>query len=397
MGSESNFSQFDVIVIGGGLNGLLSACALGKNNFKVAVIEKKNIFEIKTNLSDGRTSAIANKCMKIMEKYGLGDMLYPHAGPIEKINITDNYSSLFLHFDNKMVDGEPLGFMLANHITQNAMLQLCEDLENVTLFSPSSYKDIVSKNDYVEVELDNGTKLRASLLIAADGKFSPVREKFEITTKRWDYHQNAMIFNVSHEKNHNNIAQEMFLPSGPFAILPLKGGYESAVVWTENTDIAKLYLKMNDDEFMEHLSTKFTPFLGKIVLTSKVSSYPLSVTYTGNYYHGRIALVGDSAHSIHPLAGQGFNLGVKDIDSLVTLLINQRELGLDIGGKMMLSQYQNDRRRSNKHMLVITDLLNKLFSNNMLSLKIARRIGISTVNKLPRLKKFFMNYAMGNS
>jgi len=211
----------------------------------------------------------------------------------------------------------------------------------------------------------------------------------------YSYGQTAMVFNVSHKENHNNIAQEIFMPSGPFAILPLKDGYSSAIVWTEKSELAEIYLKMSKKEFQLHLSEKFMEYFGKSEVISEVFAYPLSVKFSNEYFKGRLCLLGDSAHSMHPIAGQGFNQTIRDINSLADLLKYHFNLGLDLGSKMLLEDYQTERRFDNHAMIAITDVLNKLFSNNILPLSVTRKLGLAAVNKLPGLQKFFMKYAMG--
>ncbi|MFN7038581.1 MAG: UbiH/UbiF/VisC/COQ6 family ubiquinone biosynthesis hydroxylase [Alphaproteobacteria bacterium] len=383
----------DVIIIGGGIIGVTLACALAKQNISTILIEQRNIKSMKSNVTDGRASAISYGSKLILEKYDLWRNIEQYAGPIEQIRVTDSNSPLFLHFDNKYVESQTLGFMVENHKMLAELHNEAEKIKNLTILE-GNYNTIQRNSYDVKVEIGNHI-IESSLLVAADGKNSSVRQKANIGIRQSFFKQSAIVCNVKHELNHENIAQEKFFPNGPFAILPLLGGHSSSIVWTESTKLAEIYLGMDEKEFIYNLSLKFGNYLGELELISEVYSYPLSSLYCEKYYKERLVLVGDAAHSIHPIAGQGLNLGIKDVEALVEILNKYKSLGLDIGSESILVEYQNQRKDDNLAMIAITTMLNTIFSNKNFPLNALRKLGLSAVNTFPSAKKFFMKYAMG--
>jgi 2-octaprenyl-6-methoxyphenol hydroxylase len=387
--------EYEVIIIGGGIIGITTAYALAASGIKIALVEQNSAHNIHNLKQDGRASALAHSTKQIYEHYGLWKKIEPNTGLIENIRVTDNYSPCFLHFDNAVVDNLPLGYMIENNDLLSALYKEAANYNNLTIFFSSQYKNIEFNAQEVKVILDQGQILTAKLLIAADGKNSAIRTKVGIEVTSWDYPQSAIVCNVHHELNHRNIAQEMFLPAGPFAILPLKGGYHSSLVWTEERTHASLLIKMKDSEFIYFLKQRFTDYLGEITLSSSKFCYPLSVSHAKNYYSHRTVLIGDAAHFIHPIAGQGLNLSLRDVAQLVRTIKEYLALGYDIGQEVVLSSYEISRRKDNLAMVMITDGLNRLFSNEVMPIATLRKLGLSTVNNFPKLKKFFIEYAMG--
>jgi 2-octaprenyl-6-methoxyphenol hydroxylase len=384
----------EIIIVGGGVIGAVTALALAKNNINTILIEQREVATILNKQSDGRAFAISGGSWNILHSYGLTDNLIAHAGKLEQIRVSDNDSLLHIHFDNKQVEGKPFGYMIQHDILLKELYKLVQDNSKIKLFDNSNYDQVIIDNYEANINI-NGTGHLAKLLIAADGKNSRLRKIIGIDIKELHYDQVAIVCNVSHEKDHHNIAQERFLPAGPFAVLPLIGGKSSSIVWTEKKKLAPIYLSMQPDEFLYHLQQRFTGYLGNIKLISKIYSYPISLTFADSYYSQRLALVGDAAHSIHPIAGQGLNMGIRDIEQLVDLIIEQQKLGLDVGSTLLLENYQKARSHDNMALIATTDILNRLFSNNILPVAIARRLGIAAVNKIPQVKKFFIQYAMG--
>ena len=385
-----------IIIVGSGLSGLFLANILAELKIHSILIDKQNIEELKNKESDGRVSAISNSNQKIIEKYNLWHLFKDNFCKIEQIRVTDNHSPLFLHFDNQLVENNPLGFMIENNVMISSLTKNILKSPYVKIIDNDSVEEFTNTHNSIIAKTTKGLEFEGEILIAANGKFSDIREKAGIKSYQFSYKQTAMVFNISHEKNHENIAQEIFMQSGPFAILPMHGGHMSAIVWTEKTALAELYLKMNKKDFHAFLMEKITDYLGEVKIVSKIISYPLSISFSREYYKNRICLVGDSAHSIHPIAGQGFNQTIRDIDVITSLIAEHKSLGLDIGSKVLLAEYQRTRKIDNYAMLAITDSLNRLFSNDSYLIAKARRLGLSAINHVPYFKKFFMKYAMGD-
>lgn len=389
--------QSEVVIVGGGLVGLTAAAALASIDVECVIIESGNFKQKLQAEDDGRSSAIAYGSKQFLNMIGMWDALADEAGPILDIRITDSDSPLFLHYDHKLVGKEPMGYMLSNNVMWQRLYRHVSTHKYVTLIDDVTYSDIQNDSAQSQITLSDGREIKSSLLLAADGKFSSVRKYFGIESKGWKYTQSGIVCNIRHEKHHEGIAQERFLTSGPFAILPLKGGYESSLVWTEKTHLAPLYAQMSEEEITHEISKRFGDYLGKLSVSSKIYTYPLSLSNAATYIAKRMALVGDAAHAIHPIAGQGFNLGIRDIEALLPILKEAKSLGADVGSDAILEAYADSRKFDTASLIVITDLLNRLFSNDIMPLKHARRLGMAAVNKMPKLKKFFMQHAMGVS
>jgi 2-octaprenyl-6-methoxyphenol hydroxylase len=387
----------DTIIIGAGLNGLTAACALAKNGISVRLIEAEDLAKINAKESDGRTSAISYGSAQILQEIGVWAAMEKHGGAILDIRVTDNESPFFVHYDHKIVGDAPMGYIIENYYIRKALFDLAAQYKNITILDKTKYTNLERNINNVKLTLDNGEEITSSLLIAADGKNSKVRELAGIKTTNWSYNQHGIVCTVKHEKNHNGVAVEKFLSAGPFAILPMQGGHHSSLVWTEPAELAPLYMQMNDEEFLEQLNERFRGYLGKIEVVGKRFSYPLSLCLARQYTATRLALIGDAAHAIHPIAGQGFNLGIRDIPPLVKLISDAKNLGLDIGSDSLLNEYAEARKFDNISMLAITDVLTRLFSNNIFPLKHARRLGMAAVNKIPAVKRLLIRHAMGVS
>lgn len=387
--------HYDVIIIGGALTGISLACALASGGINVAVIENRNPKDIMSEHSDGRTCAISFGSKKILERFGLWEKMQQKAGPIWDIRITDTDSPLFLHYDHDLIGNNSMGFIVENAYALQCAYEKATSLEHLTLFAPRSYRSIERSARDVTVTLDNGRVLHSDLLIAADGRHSNIRKMADIQTVEWNYDQSAIVCNIAHEQDHRGVAQERFLAAGPFACLPMYGGKKSSLVWTEKTALAPLFMKMDDAEFILEIEKRLGTYLGKISMESQRLCYPLSMVHAKTYTANRLALIGDAAHGIHPIAGQGFNLGIRDIGVLADLIIETKKLGLNIGTQTILNQYEQARRLDNSMMVGVTDILNRLFSNDSAPLRAGRTLGLSLINKIPLAKKFFMRHAMG--
>lgn len=385
----------DVIIIGGGLVGLSLAVALGDAGVKVAVIEVFDPKKMDDAGFDGRVSAIAYGSRRMFEATGVWNDMAKHAGEILDIRIVDENSPLFLHYDFKDVGTEPMGHIIENRFLRSALFKAAGTNKNIKIFAPATYDKIEYSESNVIVSLDNKVKIEGKFLVAADGKNSQIRKQAGIKTINVDYKQTGIVCMVKHEKKHEGIAVEHFLPAGPFAILPMKGGNHSSLVWTEKSELAPLFMAMDDTDFSKQVEKRFGKWLGKLEVVGPRWNYPLTLTFADEYISQRMCLVGDSAHAIHPIAGQGFNLGLRDVAVLAELVADTKNLGLDIGGGVMLESYQRARRVDNIQMIAVTDSLNRLFSNNIMPIKLIRRLGLSAVNKTLPLKKLFMKHAMG--
>lgn len=390
-----SLSHTDILIIGAGMAGLTLACGLAKQGLAVTLLEKKDIAAFNEDMpSDGRASAIAYSSQQALQALGLWEILAPHASPIHDIEVTDGDSPFFLHFDHKQV-GKVMGYMLENHANLTALLKEARLLPNLRLLSPHYVTALEQLPHAARATLDDGAVIEARLMVATDGKHSSIRDMLGIRTASWDYGQTAIVCSIAHSKDHQCVAYERFLHGGPFAILPLKGGMHSSLVWVEKTSLVPELLQLTEEELTWHIQKRVGDALGEVALSSRCFSYPLSASFAKNYYKGRVVLVGDAAHSIHPIAGQGFNLGLQDIASLVESILHYKRLGLDIGAQAVLSRYSRERKPENMAMLAITDNLTRLFSSNSFPVKHSRRLGIGLINHIPPLQKFFIGYAMG--
>jgi 2-octaprenyl-6-methoxyphenol hydroxylase len=386
--------DFEVIIVGGGIAGIITAIALSNEGVKLALIELKSSDILTSLQSDGRAFAISQGSWEIFGAFGLQHIFEDNAGLIKNIRVCDQDSPLHLDFSDELVDDLPLGYMIEHNILVRELYKEALKRDNITLFSGNPYSEVEFLDQEARIEV-GGKKLTAQLIIAADGKNSSLRSLAGIEVNTWDYDQIAMVCNVSHQKNHCDTAIEKFLSRGPFAILPLAGGFSSSIVWVEHKDIAPIYLAMEKNEFLDHLKERFTDYLGELEFVNDIYSYPLSCKYAKKFYSKRMALVADAAHAIHPIAGQGINVGISDIEAIVNLIKEYRSLGLGIGSKSLLDKYHRLRFNDVMMMVAATDGVNRLFSNNIGLLKKARTMGLAALNKIDVVKKYITKYAMG--
>lgn len=402
MASEKHDSLLytDLIIIGGGLVGLTMALAAANSGIHSYVIEKHSVASVlkSKTIHDGRVSAIARGSMQLLDKYGIWNDVSDHAGPINDIRVVDQNNPNFLHFsfdDRKTGNKEPMGYMMPNSIMHKALIQQALDHEHINILDQNTLLHLETNSTGVTATLENKKQIKAKLVIGADGRNSKTRDMLSIQHHNKDYEQIGIVCNAWHELNHLGTAIEHFMPSGPFAILPMQGGHHSSLVWTETSKLGKLYLTMEKDELLNHLKEKFGSFLGDIKIDSDIFSYPLNRLTTDTVIAKRGIIIGDAAHGIHPIAGQGYNLAVRDVEELTNTMIKAASCGLDFGKDSILQQYENKRRFDVQTMLFATDKLNALFINQNPLVKTARRTGLSLVNKIPHLKNLFMKQAMG--
>jgi len=394
--------NFDIIIGGGGTIGLSCAIALSQQGFQVLILDKGNE-TIQTNHDfDGRNIALNSATVRFFQKTGVWDKLHPVAQPINDIIVSDGTVSdgvateSCLHFDAHDINAESFGYFVLNTYIHNALMQHIKTEKNITCIYNAQITDITYTENAVHITDNNHYIHHAKLLIAADGKNSFIRGFMNIGVSRTDFKQTAIVLAVGHEKPHYGIAQELFLPTGPFAILPLLGN-QTSLVWVENDTMAKALLNAPDAVFLYELERRFGDYLGKINIASSKFIYPLKMQMAHNITARRTVLIGDAAHVIHPISGQGFNLGVRDIGYLCDILKYHAYAGLDIGSQNVETEYKNIRHKDITLLGNVTSTLNWLFSNDMCVLQASRRLGLGLVQKIPAVRNFFAHSAANGS
>jgi len=384
----------DVLIVGGGLVGGILACALAETGLRVAVVEAAPPEALLAARFDGRASAIALSSRRLLEQVGLWDDVRDEACPMLDIRVSDGDSPLFLHYDHHAIGDEPFGHMVENRYLRRSIFRRLQTLDRVRLLAPTKVVSLDRTAAGVEARLANGARVSAQLAVAADGRDSLTRVNAGIPVTRWAYAQTAIVCTVAHERPHDNVAHEHFLPAGPFAILPLNGN-RASIVWTEHTHRTPAIMALDESGFTAELARRFGDFLGQVEVVGPRWSYPLSLHYAATTVGRRLALVGDAAHGMHPIAGQGLNMGFRDVAALAEVLLEARQLGLDLGSGPVLERYRRWRRFDTALMLAMTDALNRLFSNDVGPIRLARELGLAAVDRLPPLKRLFMRHAMG--
>jgi 2-octaprenyl-6-methoxyphenol hydroxylase len=388
----------EVVVAGGGMVGLTLGLALAKAGVATVVVDGLDPARVVDAKFDGRVSSFAPASRRMLQALGLWPHLERHAQPIMDIivgegSVRDGASAALLHFDHRDMGG-PLAHMIENRHFRMALQREIEGLGSLKLIAPEKVVQATMGRGHVDVVLGNGRSLHAALCIAADGRESPLREAAGIKTVGWAYAQTGIVATIAHERPHASTAYELFLPSGPFAILPMTAN-RSSIVWTERSDLAPAFLALDDAAFVSEAAQRFGDQWGALKLDGPRWSYPLSMHLALSYVAPRFALAGDAAHGVHPIAGQGLNLGLRDAAALAEVLIDARRLGLDIGSEAVLQRYQSWRRFDNALFTASFDALNRLFSNDIAPLAAARRFGLDVVDSIAPLKRFFMRQAGG--
>jgi 2-octaprenyl-6-methoxyphenol hydroxylase len=405
----SRLESYDVVVVGAGLTGTLLGIALGTAGLRTAVIERTPPGRMTETAYDGRTTAVALATQRMYQALGLWPALAAHAEPILAIRISDaasdgRASPLHLHFDSRQAtpdadDAPPMGWIVENPRLRATLFERLTALAPVDFIAPAEIATIEREADRATVRLQDGRALEASLVASAEGRGGTLREGAEITSLAWRYPQTAIVCTVVHEEQHGGVAHEKFLPGGPFAILPMTddgdGRHRSSIVWTERPTIAQAVMALDEAGFTAELARRFGSHLGAVRPVGPRFTHPLSLLHAGRYVERRLALVGDAAHGIHPIAGQGYNLGARDVAALAEVLVEAKRLGLDIGAADALARYERWRRFDNTALVAATDLLNWLFSNDIAPLRLLRDAGLAAVNHVPPLKRLFMRHAMG--
>jgi 2-octaprenyl-6-methoxyphenol hydroxylase len=398
-GAANRAPDADVVIGGGGMVGLSLALALAKGGLRVAVAEPMSPAAMTDDRFDGRVSAIAYAAIRMFRTLGLWQRIEHEAQPINDIVVSDAAlgappSPFSLHFDHGEI-GEALGAIVENRHLRLGLLAACAEEPAITLHSGVTLDGLVKEDGRVLASLSGGRQLAAALAIAADGRDSPLREAEGIGSVQWNYPQTGIVTTVAHEKPHRGVAYEHFLPAGPFAILPMTGN-RSSLVWTERSEEARRIVALGDEDFARELSLRFGSHLGALQAEGPRWAYPLRLHLARAYVAERFALAGDAAHTIHPIAGQGLNLGLKDVAALTETLLDAARLGLDIGRVDVLKRYERWRRFDSFALAAATDGLNRLFSNNIRPLRLVRDLGLGAVDRIPALRRLFMRHAGGD-
>ena len=388
----------DAIIFGGGLVGLALASALDSSGLSAIVVDPADPAPRAGAGFDGRTSAVSSSSMRMLETIGVAEHFAEPGCPIWRIAVADGLKPGGLHFDPD--DREPLGFMHENRNLRAALHARAEAGKNVWLLWKSRVAGVERGEHGVVVALEDGRKLSAPLLVAADGRNSKTREAAGINIARWKYDHQAIVSVLRHERPHENVAYEIFYPSGPFALLPMndhKAGHRSAIVWSVPEEDAAGWLSLNDQDFAAEAQAAMGGFLGKVEMLAPRSSFPLGFHHAAQITARRLALVGDAAHAIHPIAGQGLNLGFRDAAALAQVLVEGARLGLDLGDRQLLDRYQRWRSLDALSVAFATDSLTRIYGVPGAAASAVRRFGMALVGRISPLRNRLMNEARGTS
>ena len=412
----------EIAIVGGGMVGMTLAAATASAGIPTTLIEAEPIEAITDAGFDGRSSAIAYGSQQVLAGIGAWDYLKDDAAPIREIRVSDggwrnglskfaHESPFFVHYNHRDVpEGSiapgaqpPFGWIVENRAIRRGLLKRLAESPNLTHIAPARVAEVEFQSGGAELRLQDGRAIRARLVVAADGRSSSVRRFAGIGVKEFGYNQTAIVCTVAHERDHRGTAHENFLPAGPFAMLPMTDGpdgdggttHRSSIVWTEDPRIVSWLLSLDDASLGAEIERRFGTTLGKLKPIGPRFSYPMRLLLADAYAKDGVALVGDTAHAIHPVAGQGFNLGVRDVAALAEALVDGHRLGLDLGSLAVLENYARWRRFDNLLLTGFTDALVRLFSNDLPPVRLARDLGFFAFNLTKPLKRLAMRHAMG--
>ncbi|MEA3278914.1 MAG: UbiH/UbiF/VisC/COQ6 family ubiquinone biosynthesis hydroxylase [Pseudomonadota bacterium] len=388
--------QFDLVVVGAGMVGAALACACLGKGWRLAVVESREPQRAwPAGEVDLRVSALNRASQRILERLGVwGRMLELEASPYREMRVWDAVGRGSIHFDSADLGEQNLGHIVENRVTQLALWERLSQAEEVTLLCPSTVNEISLTPDAALLDLVDGRRISARLLVGADGRDSRVRDRVGIATRGWAYDQRAIVANVEVQDWHRETAWQRFLPSGPLAFLPLSDG-RCSIVWSVTEPRAQELLALDNAGFRSELEEAFERRLGAIGKIGPRAAFPLRLQHADHYVQPRLALIGDAAHAVHPLAGQGVNLGFLDAAELAAALDEAREHGRDIGGMWALRRYERARRGENMLMLGAMDGFKRLFSNSVRPLAVLRSAGLAAADRLAPVKQLFMRHALG--
>lgn len=394
--------QFDVIIGGGSFVGLAFALGLAKSApgaFRIAVVERMPIAKARAGRFDGRSVALTAAAKHMLEALGIWDRIAPDAQPVLEIDITDSQlemaiRSVLLNFDADPEETGPTAFILENALLRRALYEAVEPITDISIFAPSSVSSIDLGEVNARAMLSTGETLMGRLLVAADGQRSSLRQMAGFKIVEWGSDQAAIVSTVAHEKPHEARAIQHFLPSGPFAILPMVNN-RCSLVWTEKADEAQRIMSLNEADQLAEIEKRMGWKLGALSLIGKLSCYPLTMTLSRGFVKPRIALAGDAAHGLHWIAGQGLNHGLKDAAALAEVLVDAARIGLDPGDLAILERYERWRRFDSTTSAMTAAALNRLFANDIMPLRMVRQLGLGLVDRMPEMKSFFIREAAG--
>ena len=389
----------DILIVGGGLNGPALALALARAGHTVTVIDALSEKIRKNAAFDGRAYALALASVRLLGAIGIWERVAGHAQPMLEIKVTDGRagegaSPFFLHFDHAEIEEGPMGHMLEDRFLRRALLEAMAETPGITHLSGQTVTAQEIGPAAVSVALASGQCLTGALLIGSDGRASGTAQRADISRTGWGYGQTALVCAIEHELPHDGIAHQFFMPPGPLAILPLPGNV-SSIVWSESEETAAQFAALSDADFIKVLRPRFGDFLGSIALRGKRFTYPLGLTLANSFVADRLALIGDAAHGMHPIAGQGLNAGLRDVGALAQVLDEATRRGEDIGAPDVLARYQQWRRFDTATLALATDLTNRLFSNDNPLLRLGRDLGMGAINAMPALRRKFIREAAG--
>ncbi len=389
----------DIIIVGGGLNGPALALAAAQAGFTVTIIDALPVDRRKKPDFDGRSYALALASTRLLRGIGIWDTISDQAQPMLEIKVTDGRagegpSPWMMHFNYAEIEEGPMGYMVEDRFLRRAFLDAMKADKRITHLAPETVVAQDIDGPRVTVTLASGKTVTGAVLIGSDGRSSGTAERAGIKRTGWGYGQTAVVCAVAHEKPHGGVAHQFFMPGGPLAILPLTDD-RSSIVWSETDARAAELAAMNDADFLDALRPAFGSFLGQISLTGARFTYPLGLTLANSFIADRLALVGDAAHGVHPIAGQGLNAGLRDVAALAEVMAEARGRGEDIGSPVVLQRYQQWRRFDTATLAIATDTFNRLFSNDNPLLRAARDISMGLVNAAPGLRRGFIREAAG--
>lgn len=391
--------DYDVLIAGGGMVGAALACCLGGSSLRVAILDAAGPPQWQGDDYALRVSAITPASIRLLKKLNAwDDITAQRLAPIDAMYIWDgneDAASGFLEFDSADIGADNMGVIIENRVIQSALIKQAQAHSNVRYLSPASVKAYDDHNDYLDIELENGERISTRLLIGADGARSKVRELAHIDTYGWSFDQTAIVFTVKTEKPHNFVARQKFLSTGPLAFLPLDEPHTCSNVWSVDTAEADRLLSLTDDEFKAELQGAFGDTLGAIEWVSECAGFPLTLAHAKDYLAHRVALVGDALHRIHPLAGQGVNLGFADAAVLAEVIINTHDKGRDIGARHNLRPFERWRKEANHKMIGLMDLFKRSFGSKEPTLITLRKLGLDITNQNGPIKHWFMRQASG--
>ena len=389
----------DIAIVGGGLNGPTLALALAQIGLRVTLIDRLPAATREDAAFDGRSYALALTSTRMLGALGIWEGVKPHAQPMLEIKVTDGRagegpSPFFMHFDHAEIEEGPMGHMVEDRHLRRALAEAVSADARITRLDGETVVAQDAAPSGITLTFADGKSLRARLVVGADGRASGTAIRAGIKRIGWDYAQTALVCAIAHEKPHHGVAHQFFMPPGPLAILPLTDN-RSSIVWSETAANAAPINALPDDGYLDVLRPRFGDFLGEISLAGARYTYPLSLSLAHAMMATRVALLGDAAHGVHPIAGQGLNAGMRDVAALAEVIADAHRRGQDIGSATVLEQYQLWRRFDNTALALATDSFNRLFSNDNPLLRLARDVGMAAINALPDARRGFMREAAG--